>query len=51
VDGYTWTQIVSVSRTKYLTPNQIGLWVNSYPGGGSSGYVDTGVTFLHWKQS
>jgi hypothetical protein len=51
VDGYTWTQIVSVSRTEYLTPNQIGLWVNSYPGGGSSGYVDTGVTFLHWKQS
>jgi hypothetical protein len=50
VDGYTWTQIVSTSRTDWITPNQIGLWVDSYPGGGSSGYVDTGVTFLHWKQ-
>mgnify|MGYP001020459242 CR=1 FL=1 len=51
LDGYTWTQIVSVTRTDHLTPNQIGIWVNAYPGGGSSGYVDTGVTFLHWKQS
>jgi len=51
LDGYTWTQIVSVPRTDHLTPNQIGIWVNAYVGGGSSGYVDTGVTFLHWKQS
>jgi len=50
VDGYTWTQVVSVVRTDHLTPNQIGIWTNGYPGGGSSGYVDTGVTFLHWKQ-
>ena len=50
VDGYTWTQMVSVVRTDHLTPNQIGIWTNGYPGGGASGYVDTGVTFLHWKQ-
>ena len=48
-DGYTWAQMVSLSRTDYLTPDQIGIFVNSlfgYPY-----YWNGGCTFLHWKQS
>jgi len=50
VDGYTWSQVVSLSRTDFLTPNQIGLWVNAYVGGGTSPNFDIGLTLLHWKQ-
>ena len=51
VDGFTWSQIVSLSRTDYLTPDQIGLCVEAKTGYSSSwGTIDTGLTLLHWKQ-
>ena len=51
VDGYNWVQMVSISRTDYITPNQLGIFVNSACGYSSSyGQVDTGMTVLHWRQ-
>ena len=49
-DGVTWQQMVSNSRTDYLTPNQIGFFANSNAGYYSSYPVDTGITVLHWSQ-
>jgi hypothetical protein len=49
-DGVTWQQMVSNSRTDYLTPNQIGFFANSLAGYYSSYPVDTGITVLHWSQ-
>lgn len=50
-DGINWTQMVSISRTDFLTPNQIGIFVNSLAGYASTGgTVDTGMTVLSWKQ-
>ena len=50
-DGYTWSQIVSLSRTDFLTPDQIGVYVNAYAGYSASyGQSDTGLALLHWKQ-
>ena len=51
VDGYTWTQTVSLSRTDFVTPNQIGVSINTKSGYGSSGgSMNVGAAFLHWKQ-
>ena len=36
VDGYTWSQIVSLSRTDLCTPDQIGVAINAYAGYSSS---------------
>jgi hypothetical protein len=47
-DGYNWAQMVQNSRADYLTPDQIGICVNSlfgYPY-----YWNGGCTFIHWKQ-
>jgi hypothetical protein len=49
-DGVTWQQMVSLARTDYLTPNQIGFFVNSIAGYTTSIYIDTGITVLHWRQ-
>ena len=51
-DGINWTQMVSISRTDFLTPNQIGIFVNSLAGYASTGSsADSGMTVLSWKQS
>jgi len=53
IDGYTWTQLVSLPSTDSLTPNQIGLVVQSnasYTGSPMYVYIDTGMTVLHWRQ-
>lgn len=51
VDGYTWTQLVSLALTDYVTPNQIGIFVNAYRGYDSTkGSAYVGATFLHWRQ-
>jgi hypothetical protein len=50
VDGYNWMQMVSLARTDYLTPNQIGFLANSICGYTTSTYIDTGITLLHWRQ-
>jgi len=51
VDGYNWAQCVSISRTDWIVPNQIGVYVNSYAGYSmSSGQQDTGLNLLHWRQ-
>jgi hypothetical protein len=47
VDGFSWVQMVSNSRTDYLTPTHIGIFVNPYQ---ATVVCDTGCTFLHWKQ-
>jgi len=50
-DGINWTQMVSISRTDYLTPNQIGIFVNGLAGYSSNGgQLDTGMTLLSWRQ-
>ena len=50
-DGINWTQMLSVSRTDFLTPNQIGIFVNGIAGYSSSnGQLDTGMTVLSWRQ-
>jgi len=51
VDGYTWSQLVSLSRTDYCTPDQIGVAVEAKTGYSSSwGAIDTGLTLMHWRQ-
>ncbi len=53
VNGYTWSQLVSLSSTDYLTPDQIGLIVNRYQSYTSSSpylNIDMGMTVLHWRQ-
>jgi len=53
VNGYTWSQLVSLSSTDYLTPDQIGLIVNRYQSYTSSSpylYIDMGMNVLHWRQ-
>jgi len=47
-DGYSWVQMVSVSRTDYLTPTQIGLYLHAPQ---TTPESNQGATFLHWKQS
>jgi len=49
VDGVTWTQLLSIARTDFITPNQIGMFVNSVCGN-SSPYADIGMTVLSWRQ-
>jgi len=50
-DGINWTQMLSIARTDYLTPNQIGIFVNGIAGYSSSnGQLDTGMTVLSWRQ-
>jgi len=46
-DGCSWSQIVSLSRTDYLTPTQIGIFIYGYQ---STYYQNQGATFLHWKE-
>ena len=46
-DGYSWSQIVSLSRTDYLTPTQIGIFIYGYQ---STPAQNQGATFLHWKE-
>jgi len=51
VDGVTWTQMVSISRTDFITPNQIGICVNAGDGySASSGQADVAMTVLSWRQ-
>jgi hypothetical protein len=50
VDGYNWAQVLSISRTDWLVPNQIGVFANSYVGYGSGVYIDTGINVVHWRQ-
>ena len=51
VDGYNWAQVVSISRTDWLVPNQIGVGVNAYAGYSASyGQADTTLNILHWRQ-
>ena len=50
VDGYNWAQVVSISRTDWIVPNQIGIGVNSYAGYSSNGSTDTALNLLHWRQ-
>lgn len=53
VNGYTWTQLISLSYTDYLTPNQIGFITQAYSGYAGNPlyrYIDTGMTILHWRQ-
>ena len=51
LDGVTWTQLVSISRTDWMTPNQIGIFANGGDGYSSSyGQVDGGITVLSWRQ-
>jgi hypothetical protein len=50
-DGINWTQMLSISRTDYLTPNQIGIFVNSASGYSvSNGQLESGMTVLSWRQ-
>jgi hypothetical protein len=49
VDGYNWAQVVSISRTDWIVPNQIGVFANSYIGNGTS-YVDTAINLVHWRK-
>ena len=48
-DGYNWQTILSVLRTDFLTPNQVGFFVDPDPSTGS-GY-ETSTTLLSWKES
>jgi len=51
VDGYNWAQVVSLTRTDWCTPNQIGVAIEPRIGYSSSwGTADTGMALLHWKQ-
>ena len=51
VDGYNWAQALSIARTDWIVPNEIGVHVNSYAGYSSgSGQTDTALTLMHWKQ-
>jgi hypothetical protein len=47
IDGYSWSQLVSLSRTDYLTPTHIGLFLEAYQYSYTS-YL--GSTTVHWKQ-
>ena len=50
-DGINWTQMVSISRTDFFTPNQIGIFVNGIAGySASAGQLNTGMTVLSWRQ-
>jgi hypothetical protein len=50
-DGINWTQLLSIARTNWMTPNQIGVFVNGIAGySASNGQVDTGMTVLNWRQ-
>ncbi len=54
VNGLTWTQLASNTRTTNLTPDQIGVAVQANAGYSSSSpamAIDTGITVLHWSQS
>jgi hypothetical protein len=44
-DGFTWTEVYSVSRTDYHTPDQICYAA----GNGTNGY-GVGATLLHWLE-
>jgi len=46
-DGYSWVQMVSLARTDYLTPTQIGIWLAAQQ---TTPDCNQGATFLHWKQ-
>jgi len=46
-DGYSWVQMVSLARTDYLTPTQIGIWLHAQQ---TTPDCNQGATFLHWKQ-
>lgn len=46
-DGYSWIQIVNLSNTDYLTPDQIGLLASNVLAGTNA---RNGCTFLHWKE-
>jgi len=50
VDGYNWVQIVSIGRTDWIVPNEIGVCVNGYAGYSASyGQCDSGLNVLHWR--
>jgi hypothetical protein len=43
--------MVSISRTDFFTPNQIGIFVNGIAGySASAGQLNTGMTVLSWRQ-
>ncbi|MGN6700005.1 MAG: hypothetical protein ACTHMR_17765 [Thermomicrobiales bacterium] len=46
LDGVNFWQIHSVGRTDFLTPDQIGLYVNT-----NQGTYPTAMNVLHWAQS
>ncbi|MBN2132407.1 MAG: hypothetical protein JW741_23095 [Sedimentisphaerales bacterium] len=46
-DGCSWSQIVNLARTDYLTPTQIGVFIYGYQ---STPVQNQGATFLHWKE-
>jgi hypothetical protein len=50
VDGYNWAQVVSISRTDWIVPNEIGVAVNAYFGYTASYGVPSGFNLLHWRQ-
>ena len=51
LDGVTWTQMASSSRSDWITPNQIGIFANGGAGySASSGQLDSGITVLSWRQ-
>ena len=54
INGVTWTQLASNSRTSNLTPDQIGIAVQAMGGYTSSApyfSIDSGISVLHWSQS
>jgi len=46
-DGYSWVQMVSLSRTDYLTPTQIGIYLHAPQ---TTPESNQGATLLHWSQ-
>ncbi len=50
VDGYSWAEAVSLTNTDFLTPDQIGIFVNGM-GYFSITSVQNGITVVHWKKT
>lgn len=46
VDGYTWIPFSTRTRTTFMTPNQVGFYVNN-----ADNNWTIGMALLHWKET
>ena len=47
-DGQNFIKFYSETRTNFITPNEIGFYINNY--GTSGAGFESGINVLHWKQ-